>query len=330
LQREPHPYTIWYSTLSKQDDTWRIAGDLRNALATTTSLHIPQEAGLYEDPKNQYDLCANGIILAAYLDPAWGDTTNIYFIRVHSFATGSLEAPKKIKVQSEEYQAICSLPQLSPDGSTIAFLRRGRLTCERAQIYVYHTLESQSAIDVFTMVTGNPWPLTPTDFQFSADGHSLYITGEDCGEVGLYHLNLQPNAYPRTLLQNGTVSAFYPLGESNGGHVLVTSSSFVESCLYQIVSLDPDFEPFVLSSASDSGSNLGLSPNQVSEIYFEGGGNYIVHAWIVKPRHFHEGEKFPVAILVHDSPPFTTWLNVWDSKAEQIPFPRTKIVKPNM
>ncbi|KAJ8122876.1 hypothetical protein ONZ43_g1038 [Nemania bipapillata] len=194
LQREPYAYTIWYSTLSRQDDTWRIAGDLYNALAAT-DLRIPQEAGLYEDPKSQYDLCEGGIIVAAYRDPSWGDTTNVYFIRVRSFSTGSVETPKKIMAQSDEYQAICTLPQFSPD-----------------------------------------------------------------------------------------------------------------------VSLDPDVDPFVLSSASDYGSKFGLSPNQVSEIYFEGGGNYIVHAWIVKPRHFHENEKFPLAILVHDSLPSTTWLNSWNTK----------------
>ncbi|KAI1429926.1 prolyl oligopeptidase [Xylaria sp. FL1777] len=318
LQKEPHTYSIWYSTLSKQDGTWRIAGDLHNALEATNVQMLPEERCLYGDAKNQYDLCKNGIIVTAdsseYRDPAWSDVSNIYYIRVHSFEVGTVEAPMKINLQREGYHGICTLPLFSPDGSMIAFLRSQGLNREESQIYVYHTAESQNAVSVFNMVTGRPWTLSPTGFRFSADGHSLYITAEDCGKVGLYNLNLQPNAYPQALLRNGTVSAYYPLGRSDSGKVLVTSSSFVETCLYQVVSHDVTLEPIMVWSASDNGAKLGLSPKQISEIYFEGGGNYIVHAWVVKPRYFDESQKYPLAILVHDGAPANAWLNAWNTK----------------
>ncbi|KAI0456553.1 prolyl oligopeptidase [Xylaria acuta] len=318
LQKEPYTYTIWYSTLSKQDGAWRIAGDLHNALGAT-KLHIPLETGCYKDTNSQYDLCQSGIVVAAsnseHGGPAWGNVSDVYFIRVHSFDNGTLDAPKKVSIQSEEHQGICTLPQFSPDGYMIAFLLRHRINRENSQIYVGQTLGSQCAISVFDMVTGNPWPLAPTGLRFSADGHSFYITAEDSGQVGLYHLNLQPNAYPQALLRNGAVSAFHPLGRSDSGNVLVTSSSFVENCLYQVVSHDPAVGPVILSSASNDGSRFGLSPNQVSEVYFEGGGgDYVVHAWIVRPRDLGESKKFPVAVLVHDSTPNNTWLNAWNMK----------------
>ncbi|KAI1280006.1 prolyl oligopeptidase [Xylaria sp. FL0933] len=316
LQNEGRVHTIWYSILSKQDGSWRISGDLHNALEAT-NLHLsPDDEGICE--KENYDLCRNGIVIAAntseHREQAWCDMSNFYFIRVHSFERGTIESPLKIKIQGEGYQGIYTIPQFSPDGSLIAFLRSQRLNREASQIYVYHISESQSAVSVFSMVTGQPWALTPTGFRFSADGHSVYITAEDCGQVGLYHLDLQPNAYPRFLLRNGIVSAYYPLGRSEDGRVLVTSSTFVESCLYQVVSHDPSVGPVMLSSASDNGSKLGLSPKQVSEIYFEGGGNYVVHAWVVKPRYFDESKKYPLAMLVHDGPSTNAWLNAWDTK----------------
>ncbi|KAI0966266.1 prolyl oligopeptidase [Xylaria arbuscula] len=318
LQKEPHIHTIWYSTLSKQDGNWRISVDLHNALAAT-DLHVLLEvSGFYEDAKNQYDLCENGIIVTAetseYRESPLDDASNIYFIRVHSFESGTVGAPINIKVQGGRYQNNCSLPQFSPDGSMVAFLCSRGLNREWSQIYVYHMSESPNAVNVFDMVTGRPWTLAPTSFQFSADGHSFYITAEECGQVGLYHLNLQPNAYPQPLLQDGTVSAYYPLGRNDSGKVLVTSSSFVESCLYQVVSHDTFVESVVLSSASDHGSKLGLAPKQISEVYFEGGGNYIVHAWVVKPRNFDETRTYPLVILVHNGAPASAWLNAWNTK----------------
>ncbi|KAI0433612.1 prolyl oligopeptidase [Xylaria sp. FL1042] len=318
LQNEARVYTVWYSILSKQDGAWRISANLHNALETTDLRLLPEDRGFYEDIKSQYDLCKNGIIIAAdtseYRDPAWSDVSNVYFIRVHSFESGTVEPPLKIKLQGEGYKGICTLPQFSPDGSLIAFMRSQGLNRETSQIYVYHTSESQSAVSVFSMVTGRPWALAPTGFRFSLDGHSLYITAEECGQLGLYHLDLLPHAYPQSLLRNGTVSAYYPLGRSDSGRALVTSSTFVESCVYQVISHDVSVEPIMLLSASDNGSKLGLSPNQVSEIYFEGGGNYIVHAWVVKPRYFDESKKYPLAMLVHDGASTTAWLNAWNTK----------------
>ncbi|KAI0859511.1 prolyl oligopeptidase [Xylaria cubensis] len=318
LKKESHAYTIWYSTLSKQDGTWRVSGDLHNVLKDTT-LRIPLETGHYENANSQYDLCETGITVAAssseYRNQTWSSLSSVYLIHVYSFHTGTHDAPKKISVQSEEYQGIFTLPQFCPDGHMIAFLLCHRPRGESSQIYVYHTSESQSAISVFDMVTGKPWSLAPIGFRFSADGHSFYIMAEDSGQVGLYHLNLQPNAYPRALLRDGTVSAFHPLGRGDNGKLLVTSSSFVENCLYQVVSNDPIIEPLILSSASNNGSRFGLSPKQVSEIYFEGGGgDYVVHAWIVRPRNFAESKKYPLAVLVHNTTDNNAWLNAWNRK----------------
>ncbi|GAP92800.1 putative prolyl oligopeptidase [Rosellinia necatrix] len=319
LQMPPYTYTIWYSVLSKQDGTWSIADDLHNALGGT-DLHIPHMMGRYGDLKNQYDLCESGIVVAVDTTdpcgPAGRDASNVYLINIDSFSTGACEAPREIKalMQGDDSPGIYAMPQFSPDGSMIGFLRTEGSNHERSHIYIYLTMQSQRAISVFSMVTGKPWPLAPTGFRFSADGHSLYITANDCGQVGLYHLDLQPNAYPRPLLRNGTVSACYPLGRSDVNGALVTSSTFVDSCLYQVVSHDPCSEPAMLSSSSNHGAKLGLSPTQVSEIYFEGAGNYTVHAWIMKPRHFDTTKKLPVAILVHGGTPNNAWLNAWDMK----------------
>lgn len=270
---------------------------------------------MYEptDPRDNYDLSQGGITLAAeepgIKDPLLVGISDIYYVRLSSFATASVHSPVKIGVQSEELDGYSSHPRFSPDGSLIAFLRGPRSAFEQTQIFI-HQIGSPSAINVFEMVTGQKWPLTPSGFEFAPNGHVLYITADDTGRVGLYKVDLLPSAYPKTLLRNGAVMSYYPLGHDNNERLLVTSSTLVESSTYQIVDADADHEPIVVSSATKNGSKFGLSPKQVSEIYFEGGGDYCVHAWMVRPRNFDESKTYPLALLVHGGP-MGAWNDGW-------------------
>ncbi|KAL7628974.1 hypothetical protein AAE478_000492 [Parahypoxylon ruwenzoriense] len=307
-------YAIFYSTLTKREDGWKIAGSLHNALANT-DLEAP--INVYEpgDPRSDYDISQRGITFAAadpdIKDPLLSGVSDIYYVPLASFSTASVQGPQKVGVQSDELLGSSSHPRFSPDGSMIAFLRSPRMIMEETKIYV-HQLGSPNAISVFDMVTGKEWPLTPSGFEFSPNGHFLYITAEECGRVGLHKVDLQPNAYPRPLLRNGSVTSFYPLSQGNNEWLLVTSSSLVESSLYHILEVDGEGERTV-SSATKNGAKLDLSPKQVSELYFEGGGDYCVHAWMIRPRHFDESKKYPLVLLVHGGP-ISAWNDQWSTR----------------
>ncbi|KAI0013052.1 prolyl oligopeptidase [Xylariaceae sp. FL0662B] len=308
-------HAIWYSTLSKDNGRWRITEPLHNALAGT-NLEAPINVYEPSDARDEYDLSQRGIAFAAaeigVNDPMLLGVSDIYYVALDSFTSASAPGPRKIGAQSEELLGSSSHPRFSPDGSLLAFLRSPRMVLERTQIYI-HQLGSPGAVNIFEMVTGKKWPLTPGGFEFSPNGHFLYITADDCGRVGLYKVDLQPNAYPKPLLRNGSVDSFYPLGRDNNERVLVTSSSLVESSLYHIVDVNPDIEPMIVSSATNHGAKLGLSPKQVSEIYFEGGGDYCVHAWMIKPRLFDASKRYPLAILVHGGP-ISAWYDQWSTR----------------
>ncbi|KAK7957080.1 alpha/beta-hydrolase [Apiospora aurea] len=333
---KPQRHAIFYTTLAKSSEgAWKLSTPLRNALKGS---HLVAPINIYEpdDPLAHFDVCEGGIVFAAsptqVKDYRYSRTSDIYYLPLESFNKDSAIGPRKIAVAGDDGgdagPSYCFHPRTSPDGSMIAFLRSPFGRQLKVSIYVHQlsgdsnsTDEAAAATDVFATVTGKPWSLTPSGLEFSTDGHFLYVDAEDCARHGLYRLDLQPNAEPRTLLRDGAVKAYCPLkpkasGDDDGVEkVFVSSANMVEPSIYQIIEADPGAvaEPWTVSKASHL-ENLGLSRKQVSEIYFEGGaGDYCVQAWVVKPRDFDPKKKYPLCLAVHGGPQ-AAWLDDWSNR----------------
>ncbi|KAI0843245.1 prolyl oligopeptidase [Hypoxylon sp. FL0890] len=294
-------YSIFYSTLAKKKGRWAIAGPVYNALPYTNLEALAYDRG---DATEYYDISQRGIAVTAAKTGST-DPTAIYYIRIDSYAAACVHKPVKITAEDQYTGKHCSNPRFSPDGSLIAFLVLGP---ERNPIHI-HQLEASNATRTFNLAISKEWLPTPSEFEFAPNGHALYFTAQDAGRTGLYKLDLRSNTDPSTVLRNGTVKAFYPLSEGNSERLLVTSSSLVESSLYQIVHTNGGHEPITVS-ATQNGVKLGLSQKQVSEIYFKGGGDYNVHGWMFRPSQFDEGRNYPLAILVHGGPR-DAWRDEW-------------------
>jgi hypothetical protein len=281
-------------------------------------------------PTDDFDVSDHGIVFTAadrnVADPTKTELNNVYHIPLDFFSEPAALAPTQIPLQAEANpgtntkQGLFSHPRFGPRGM-VAFMRAPASRPSDVAIYIKH-VDSRSALDVFTMVTGRRWHLVPSGFEFSTDGHSFYVHAHDCGRTGLYKLELKPNAEPKTIIRTGTVSAYYPLRQDKGeiNKLLVTSSSLVEPWIYQILDADmgSESEPSIVSRSSKD-VNLGLSPKQVSEIYFEGGGDYVVQAWVVTPRDFEPSrKKYPLCLLVHGGPN-GAWEDAWSTRVSFLP-----------
>lgn len=288
---------------------------------------------------NAYDLSERGIVFTACKlshqeSMSHSTPAAVYYVPLYSYAGERDPDILELKVRTVKLGS-CSQPKFNKDGSMIGFIHAPVQHPEDRKIYLKHVHEpTLNAISVAEMVTGHSdqWHASLVDFSFTPNGHSMYITARECGSIGLFKLDLQPHASPRLLLppSHGSCHAVYPLHASDNERAFVTTSSFVENSLYQVVLVDGlDVEPVSVSSLSRHGAGLGLSRKQVSEFYFEGGGDsrggdYFCHAHMVRPREFDaKRRKFPVAILLHDGP-IAAWDNAWDSQVRSNPIGTTR------
>jgi len=87
----------------------------------------------------------------------------------------------------------------------------------------------------------------------------------------------------------------------------------VDNSIYSI--LDPS-EPAGLrpiSSISKNGKAFGLSQDQVDDFWYQGDGDYKVHAWIMKPSNFDKSKTYPLAYLIHGGPQ-GSWTESWSTR----------------
>ncbi|KAK8079555.1 oligopeptidase family protein [Apiospora hydei] len=332
---KPQKHAIFYTTLAKSDEgAWKLSGPLRNALKGS---HLDAPINIYEpdDPLAHFDTCEGGIVFAAsptrVKDYRHSRTSDIYYLPLESFNKDSTTGPRKIAVAGDDGgdagPSYCFHPRISPRRQHDR-LPALAVRAPAKGINLRAPARQRQRLDVrgrsrrsgrLRHRHGQAVEPDPSGLEFSTDGHFLYVDAEDCARHGLYRLDLQPNAEPRTLLRDGAVKAYYPLQAKDGDEgvekVFVSSANIVEPSIYQIIEADPSAvaEPWTVSKASHL-ENLGLSRKQASEIYFEGGaGDYCVQAWVVKPRDFDPEKKYPLCLVVHGGPE-AAWLDDWSNR----------------
>ncbi|KAF6821195.1 oligopeptidase family protein [Colletotrichum plurivorum] len=309
-----HKYALWYSTLVNAHGQWGVAGELQNAIGNT-GLEAP--LGMYDvaDPGDSFDVSEEGIAFAAEdngVTPEYSGISHVYYVPLASFATAPAARPRAIVMGISETKAYYSNVRFSPDGSMIGFLQASYGNPADVRLFMGHT-SSFGAFDVHAMVFGKRPHLPPRSFEFAGGSDALLITTEDCGRVKLSHIELRPDAEATPLVENGVVTAYFPLKEGNYDKLLVTSNSIVDSSLWQIVDVSMTTQPRVVSSATKHGAKYGLSHSMVSEFWFEGAYGSVVHSFLIKPTNFDENKKYPWILLPHGGPE-SAWTDSWSTR----------------
>lgn len=160
------------------------------------------------------------------------------------------------------------------------------------------------------------WHLSPHHLRWSDDSRELYVLAQ---EEGRYKLFLIASLFdkvgktPEPLVVEGCILDIYPFRNSKSQcRILVNRSSFVDSSIYSVVDPSTGSEE-IFSCLINSASEFGIYQSQVSEIWSKGGGDYKVHAFVIKPSTFNDKKTYPVAFVLHGGPA-SAILDAWSTR----------------
>ena len=299
----------------------------KNALqGTDLECPIPTFGGV-----DHFDIGPTGLAIVSKdpeLNPALHTKCDAWFIPKRDILDLSPAVFHKLHVPGLDGAA--TSPVFSPDGTSVAFLQMATDGYEgdKNRIVFVHSLKGLDvpsallATELMRTEDGNGgWDRSPTALKWSADGKMLLMEAEDRGRGCLFALDLHdpsgPDWKPRPLTNSGYIIDFAPLNLDTN-LLLVSSNSLVDNSMYTLVNPDPlvasqPRSPVVISSLSNHGARFGLSPSQVSELWWKGADDHPVHAWMMRPSFFRADQKYPLAYLIHGGPQ-GAWNDQWSTR----------------
>jgi len=319
--------TIWYLTLQKAQSA-EFAGNSHyifspegpiNALKGT-GLHCPTLKEI--DNSGDFDISTNGIIFIARnpgSDPTKRFGSDLYYIPTHTFLRDV--SPKPRKVEDLGFTGACESPIFSPDGTSVAFVKtkQGAAWYGHQHLFAINNIDDPHSPPVSVLdplQESKVWPLSPHHVRWSDDSRELYVLAQEEGRCKLFKVASPFGKFskaPVTLVDEGCVLDIYPFRNSNNQcRIVMNRSSFVNSSIYSII--DPSIgSEDIVSGLVNGASEFGIYQSQVSEIFFKGGGEYKVHAFVIKPSTFDDKKTYPVAFILHGGPA-SAILDAWSTR----------------
>lgn len=277
---------------------------------------------------DNFDIGPLGLTIVAkdpHLDPATHTKCDCWFIPRKSVLD---TAPTNFhKLHYPGIQGAAVSPVFSPDGQSMAFLQMATDGYESDKNHIllvrgldgFERGENASVLELTRTIDGQSgWDRSPSSIKWSADGKMLLMEAEDTGRGCLFAFDLDvspgPRWPPRQLTHSGYIIDFAPLS-TDSNLLLVSSNNLVDNSVYTLVNPDAlsASEPVIISSLSQNGSMFGLSPEQVSSVWWKGANDHPVHAWMMRPSFFRADHKYPLAYLIHGGPQ-GAWNDQWSTR----------------
>lgn len=140
------------------------------------------------------------------------------------------------------------------------------------------------------------WDRSADSIVLSDDGERIYTTAQDTGEHPLFSVDIQ-SGESRKIVGDGSVSAFDVVGRT-----VVLSRNSLKSG--DVIYATSDDAGATLRAITPSAGEVlkDVSFGDFEQFTFAGWNNETVHGYVVKPHDYVEGQKYPVAFLIHGGP----------------------------
>jgi dipeptidyl aminopeptidase/acylaminoacyl peptidase len=215
-------------------------------------------------------------------DAAWTTDINLYAVP----STGG--APKLL---TAENKALDDSPSYSPDGKLLAYVAMSRPGFEADRLRL--TLMDRATGGRRVLAEG--WDRSVSDFTWSADGKTLYVTADNVGNHSLFAIDVASGKVT-TLVQDG-----YQTSPAVAGKRLVFARDTLVSPV-ELYSAKPDGTDLKAITALNAEKLAGMKFGAFEQFSFPGAKGEKVHGYVVKPADFAPGRKYPVAMLIHGGP----------------------------
>ncbi len=139
------------------------------------------------------------------------------------------------------------------------------------------------------------WDRSPDTLALSADGRTLYTYGDDIGQRLLFAIDVK-SGKARRLTSAGSVSGFAVGGKS----IYAAIDDLDSPADIHAVPLDGGASRQL--TAVNAERLKGVQFGAYEQFNFKGWNDETVYGWVVKPVGFSEGERYPVAFVVHGGP----------------------------
>jgi dipeptidyl aminopeptidase/acylaminoacyl peptidase len=182
-------------------------------------------------------------------------------------------------------------PVFAPDGKSLAYTAMARPGFEADRFRIALMSWPEGSPKVLT----EDWDRSVSEMVFSADGSALWTVAQDLGHKALFSVDTRSGKAQR-VVTDGTIG-----GPAVAGDEIVFARHDLRhpTELWAIPSAGGEARAITdLNAAKVAAAAMG-EPEQFT---FAGAGGDEVYGWVVKPAHFTEGEKYPIAFLIHGGP----------------------------
>lgn len=184
-------------------------------------------------------------------------------------------------------------PVVSPDGRFLAYraMKHPGFEADRFGVMVLDLATGK------TREVAPQWDRSAESLAWTPDGRGLIVQAEDTGQTKLFLMHAAKGRV-LALTDLGHVSAF-DVGPKGDQVIYVRDSLDSPAQLYQLAS---EGRPPIPLTAHNAQTLSQLEFGAYEQFSFPGWNGETVHGYVVKPAGYKEGQKYPVAFLIHGGP----------------------------